>query len=142
MANHGRRGRTDKPLSKSEFIQAYARVVPDPYDEILQLTDSLMLTRDQVEALKAEQARYLPPRDSVLSAFADYLVSLGSDYSTKEAMRHQNDAMATVLDIGHVSIRRTLPLVLNKFQLRMLPFTAAELYDAPDDVKGMKIVGQ
>jgi hypothetical protein len=83
---------------------------------------------------------YSARRDSILTSLATDLANLGDTFSARDAARRQDEALAALWDAGHVAIRRELPLILNRFQLRMLPYWANQLYVAPDEVKGSSLI--
>jgi hypothetical protein len=132
----GRDGVPGKRLNAESIKRRYAMITPDPYTGIMEETDSLMLSPRQTDALQDAGDLYRARRDTILTAMAEYLAALGDRFDARDAVRHQNDALAAVWDIGHESIRRTLPNVLTPLQLRMLPWPANRLYAAPEDVKG------
>jgi hypothetical protein len=132
----GRDGVPGKRLNAESIKRRYAVITPDPYTGIMEETDSLMLSPRQTDALQDAGDLYRARRDTILTAMAEYLAALGDRFDARDAVRHQNDALAAVWDIGHESIRRTLPNVLTPLQLRMLPWPANRLYAAPEDVKG------
>ena len=136
LLNPGRAGFPGKRLDASSIKRRYTVITPDPYREIVSESDSLMLSREQLEALEDFGTTYRARRDTILTTLAAYLASLGDHFSARDAARRQNDALAAVWDLGHESIRRTLPHLLNAVQLRMLPWPANRLYAAPDDVRG------
>ena len=134
-----RRGRHGFPGPRFTAIQIkrnYDRIIPDPYREILAESDSLLLNRIQVDSLRSAEKSYMSARDSVFLEFATYLANQGDDYDIKEATRRQLAALEATTELGHVSIRRVLPTILDKLQLRMLPYPANRLLAAPDDVHG------
>lgn len=133
----GRDGYPGARLPALMIKLAYSRIIFDPYRAILEQSDSLMLTRAQVDSLHAAQRVYLAERDSVLSALASYLAGLGDKYDAGEALRRQRETLDRATEIGHMSIRHALPGLLDPLQLRMLPFPANRLYAAPDNVHGM-----
>jgi len=104
-------------------------------------SDSLLLNRVQVDSLRSAQASYLAQRDSVFLQLATYLANQGDDYDIKEATKRQRDAIEGAAELSHVSVRRVLPTILDKLQLRMLPYPANRLYAAPDDVHGTAAFG-
>jgi hypothetical protein len=136
----GRNGFPGTRLTAAAIKHRYSIMIQDPYKAILEESDSLMLSRDQTDALDNAGDAYSAQRDTILNSLADYLAGLGDQFSSREAARRQNDALAAVLDLGHDSIRRTLPTILNRFQLRMLPWPASRLYAAPPDVKGVALM--
>ncbi|HXF23040.1 MAG TPA: carboxypeptidase-like regulatory domain-containing protein [Gemmatimonadaceae bacterium] len=132
----GRHGFPGPRLTPGEIKRNYDRILPDPYRGILAESDSLLLTRTQVDSLRSAQRSYMAARDTVLLAFATYLANQGDDYDIKEATRRQLAAFEATTELGHVSVRRVLPTILDKLQLRMLPYPANRLLAAPDDVHG------
>ncbi len=132
----GRHGFPGPRLTAAQIKRNYDRVIPDPYREILAESDSLLLNRVQVDSLRSAERSYMAARDSVFLEFATYLASQGDDYNIKEATKRQLAAFDLTTELGHVSIRRVLPSILDKLQLRMLPYPANRLLAAPDDVHG------
>jgi hypothetical protein len=83
----GRAGRPGARLTVPELKQRYERNVGDPYAAVLQLTDSLLLSRAQVEALQQAQARYRRTMDSVWLDLATEFAALGDRYDVAAAVR-------------------------------------------------------
>jgi hypothetical protein len=54
----GRAGRPGVKLPASEFIRRYQRTVPDPYGELLQQGDSLLLSDVQIKQIEVTRAAY------------------------------------------------------------------------------------
>lgn len=138
----GRAGFPGQRLTASAIKRSYDRITPDPYSGILDQSDSLMLSLTQIEALQQAQRRYLAERDVALNSLASYLAGLADQYSVKEALQQQHEALDTVWELGHVGIKHTLPAILSRIQLRMLPYPASLLYTTPNAIKGMKILSQ
>ncbi len=134
----GRHGFPGPRLTPAQIKRNYDRIIQDPYREILAESDSLLLNRAQVDSLRSAETSYMAARDSVLLEFATYLANQGDDYNIKEATKRQLAAFEAAAELGHVSIRRVLPTILDKLQLRMLPYPANRLLAAPDDVHGQK----
>lgn len=132
----GRNGFPGPRLPAATIKRTYDRILPDPYRSILEESDSLMLTRAQVDSLKHAQLAYRAARDSVTLDFATYLAGLGDTFDAGAAVKRQRAAMDSVTEIGHVSIRRVLPTILDRVQLRMLPYPANRMLAAPDNVHG------
>jgi len=137
----GRRGFPGPRLTVAQIRRNYDRIIQDPYREILAESDSLLLNRVQVDSLRSAQAAYLAQRDSVFLQLATYLANEGDDYDIKEATQRQHDAIEESAELSHISVRRVLPTILDKLQLRMLPYPANRLYAAPDDVHGTAAFG-
>ncbi len=136
----GRNGFPGQRVQAAAIRRSYARTAPDAYDVILAESDSLMLSTKQQEALQNAARDYQTKRDAILDSLATYLAGLGDRYSEADALRRQHEALDSIWELGHVELKRTLPAILSRMQLRMLPFPAGLLYATPDDVKGLKIL--
>ncbi len=135
----GRAGRPGPRLSAAELKRRYARNVPNPYARILQETDSLLLTRDQVEAIQRVQTTYVQRMDSLWTSLADYLAGLGDQFNSAEALKRQESATDDAWELSRADIQRTLPTILSPVQLQLLPFPADLLYKSKDKLVGIRI---
>ncbi|MEO6778774.1 MAG: hypothetical protein ABI194_04905, partial [Gemmatimonadaceae bacterium] len=123
----GRGGRSGPKLSVKELERRYARNVPDPYKEIMEESDSLLLTRDQADALQKADTAYRVRIDSVWSALSEYLAALPDNFDSAEALKRQEAAIDGAWEISKVEIQRTLPAILSPVQLKLLPWISAYL---------------
>jgi hypothetical protein len=131
----GRNGRKGPRLSVAELKRRYARNVPDPYASILEESDSLLLSRDQAEALQKADTAYRQHIDSVWTALSEYLASLGDDYDPTEALKKQEAAVDEGWEISRLDVQRTLPKILSPIQLKLLPGIPALLYKAKEKIQ-------
>lgn len=130
----GRGGYPGKRLTAEELERRYARNVPDPYAEILQQSDSLLLSRDEVDSLRAIDARYKQHQDSIWTDLSRYLASLGDRYDAKAALKRQETAIDAAWEYARTDLQAELPHVLSPIQLGMLPRMAGMLYRAKQPV--------
>ncbi|HVZ78443.1 MAG TPA: carboxypeptidase-like regulatory domain-containing protein [Gemmatimonadaceae bacterium] len=130
----GRAGRPGHRLTAAELKARYERNVPDPYNGILQESDSLLLTREQVESLQQAQAAYRVRMDSLWTALADYMASLPDDYDAAAALKRSEDATDAGWELSRQDLQKTLRAILTPVQLAILPFPAKLLYDAKEPV--------
>jgi hypothetical protein len=131
----GRGGRAGPKLSAAELKRRYARDIPDPYKGILQETDSLLLTRDQVEALQRVDVGYSQRADSLWTSLADYLAALGDNFNSAEALKRQEAATDDAWELTRLDLQKTLPAILSPVQLQLLPsFPAGMLFRAKEKV--------
>lgn len=130
----GRGGRKGPKLSAKELVRRYSRNVPDPYANIIQESDSLLITRDQEEALQKADTAYLQRVDSVWQALGAYLASLPDDFNSADALKHQEAAVDAGWEIARLDVQRTLPKILSPIQLRMLPGFADMLMKAKEKI--------
>jgi hypothetical protein len=138
----GRNGHSGQRLSAATIRRRYDMIMPDPFRAIIEESDSLMLSRNQVDALTEAGDKYDALREPILAELSEYLGGLGDHYSSHEILRKQNDAFAAVWDLGHSWIRQTLPGILNRFQLKMLPWPASQFYTEPASVTGKDILSR
>jgi hypothetical protein len=126
----GRSGHAGPRLSAEDIRKRYARNTPDPYRAILQQTDSLLLTRAQVEALQAARVALLSKTDATWSGLAEYLAALGDDYDLRTTIQRQTRVADAVYEAIRIDVQAALPKILTPIQLRLLPTLAADFYDA------------
>jgi len=126
---NGRNGFPGPRLDSATLVRRYSRQMQDMYGEILELSDSLLLTREQLGALQTRQTALTARTDSAWGAFASYLVILGDSYDAKIALARQADATKAVWTIVWRE-SKTLEQVLNPAQIKLLPWPASYLRTA------------
>jgi hypothetical protein len=131
----GRAGHKGPRLSAKELERRYARNVPDPYADILEQSDSLLLTREQSEALTKADTAYRQRIDSVWSSLSEYLASLGDHFDSADALKRQEAAVAAGWEVSRVDVQRTLPRILSPIQLKLLPWVPALLLKSNEKVQ-------
>lgn len=131
----GRGNRPGPRLTAEEVKQRIARNVPDPYAGILEESDSLLLTAEQMQAIKAAQAAYLAGVDSIWTPVTVYLAGLGANFSAKDAAERQEQATDSVWEYTRLDLQRTLPAILSPIQLTLLPGNTRYLYTSKKRVR-------
>lgn len=121
------RDRAGPKLNAADIQQRYARNVPDLYTSLLDVSDSLLLSRDQVEALRVSQVDYRRRVDSIWADLANYLAALPNDFDVTAALARQEHATDEVWEISRQEAQR-LPSILSAVQLRVAPWPANILY--------------
>jgi hypothetical protein len=121
------RGRSGSKLSVEDLKRRYARNIPDPYKDILDESDSLLLTRSQSDAIEAADSAYKVRVDSVWTDVSEYLAALPKDFDSKDALKHQEAAVDSAWELTKLDVQRTLPKILSPIQLRLLPWIPAFL---------------
>ena len=92
----------------------------DIYKLMLRFSDSLALSRDQVEKVQARQKMMLGRADSLYRELATYLVGLPADFSAKEAAKRVGDADADIWKMIYAEAP-FLKELLTPGQIRLLP---------------------
>ncbi|MEO7041061.1 MAG: carboxypeptidase-like regulatory domain-containing protein, partial [Gemmatimonadaceae bacterium] len=105
----GRGGRKGPKLSVKELTRRYARNVPNPYTDILEQSDSLLLTRDQADALTKADTAYRQRIDSVWTTLSEYLSALPDDFDSADALQHQENAVESAWELTRNDLNKTLP---------------------------------
>jgi hypothetical protein len=111
-------------------MQRVQRNVPDPYGELLQQTDSLLLTGDQVKRLQAARTTYRARIDSLWTDLAKYLSDLPSAYDFDAASKRMDDVVDRAWELSRVDVRTTYKEILAPEQLAILPGWSHQLYYA------------
>ncbi len=133
--NPGRAGHKGPKLSAHELARRYARNVPDPYSQILQQSDSLLLTPDQSDALQKADSVYRQRMDSLWNSLGEEFAALGDEYNSAEALKRQEAAVDEGWEISRLDVQQTLPRILSPIQIRLLPWEAALLFKAKQKVQ-------
>ena len=108
-------------LRDSAALQArYAGSVPDAFDALLSLSDSLLLTPEQIGALRLAQTRYRERISVVWASLAGYLRALPDGFDTRAALARQEVALTEAWETARVHIRG-LDSILSPLQLQLAP---------------------
>lgn len=131
----GRGGRGGVKADAIELKRRYDRNVPDLYQMVLQQTDSLLLSRDQVESLQRARATYRARLDSVWTGLAQTLADLPDDYDSRAAYRTASGTIDEAWELTRLELKRTLPEILNRVQIQLLPGVVRSLVQSTAPVR-------
>jgi len=131
----GRSGRKGPKLSVKELVRRYSRNVPDPYQNIMEESDSLLLTPAQSTALAKADTSYMARADTIWQSLGEYLFTLPDDFNSADALKHQEDKVQAVWDLARDDVKETLPKILSPIQMKLLPWLPALLMKATGPVK-------
>jgi hypothetical protein len=102
----------------------------DVYAVILQMADSMALSRSQIDSLQEHSAALRSEADSVYSGLATYLTSLPDNYDEEAALRTvtvANDEMWRII----FSQKELLLTLLSPGQVRLLPPAVFQMLTVP-----------
>ncbi len=122
------RGKPGKKLGVADLKKRYSRNVNDPYRGILAESDSLLLTREQGDSIRAAQKRTALSADSLWTTMADKLVLLPDNFDSKAALAIQESAIDDAWELYRMSVKNTLGRILSPLQLSMLPWDSRNLW--------------
>jgi hypothetical protein len=115
------RSRPGTKLGVADLKKRYQAAVPNPYPQVIQFADSLLLSRDQVEALQRVMAEYNKKVDSSWTDLATYLADLPNSYDHSEAVKRQETTIGNVWEMSRLHVQENLRKILSPLQLTMLP---------------------
>jgi hypothetical protein len=138
MLRRGRNGNPGPRLDSAGIVRRYCGNLPDWYNDIIQQADSLLLTRDQVDALRAARASYLERLRAHWGRFAAHLASTPGTYDTKALAKEQSDVTDEAWDIARDDAQATLPKILTPVQLKILPGNSRFIYESKQPIRGVR----
>jgi hypothetical protein len=138
ILNPGRRGNAGKKLAEDDILKRYCGNLPNWYNEILQQTDSLLLTRDQVEAIRGAQAEYATKITTHWRAWSREMASIPDRFNSSDLVKRQNEVINAGWEIARQEAHKTLPLILTPLQLTMLPGNSRTLFTAKEPLTGIR----
>jgi hypothetical protein len=114
------RSRPGTKLGVADLKRRYATSVPNPYPGVLQLADSLLLSRDQFEAVQRISADYNKKVDSAWTDLATYLAALPTSFDRAEALQRQEATVGDVWEMTRLHVQENLRTVLTPLQLTLV----------------------
>jgi hypothetical protein len=126
-------------LTVDQLKRGYARILPDPYRQLLAFTDSLLLSAQQVELLQAAQARYLAHMDTVWTGLSVSFANLPNDYDASAALGVQERTIDDAAAFTRLDVRRVFDAVLTPIQRRMLPSVPRNYYGDRLSLRSLRI---
>ena len=134
VLNRGRAGRPGARLSADSIRGRFARNVPSLYAAIIDEADSLLLSRTQIDSLRAGHERWERKVDAIWTRLANALAALSDDYDVRTATQMTEDAT----DAAWESSREEVPTIrgiLSPLQLSLAPGNVQYLANAKGKVK-------
>jgi hypothetical protein len=138
MLRTGRNGNPGAKLDSAGIVRRFCGNLPDWYNEIVQQTDSLLLTRDQVEALRAARTQYMRRVMAHWGEFASFLAAVPDRYDAKTLAARQKKATDDAWEIARQEAHAALPKILTSAQLNLLPGNASMLFNARQPLVGVR----
>ena len=130
----GRAGRAGPKITAADLYRRFSRTVPDPYAELLQQSDSLLLSDAEVTALQSADRQYRPRVDAMWNDLAAYLAALPDHFDFDAASRRVDDVTDDAWELTRLDIQRQLSAILAPAQQALLGGWAGQLFRARDRV--------
>ncbi|MGE5099003.1 MAG: hypothetical protein ACM3SX_03370 [Deltaproteobacteria bacterium] len=138
MLRAGRNGNPGPKLDSAGIVRRYCGNLPDWYGEILQQADSLLLTREQVDALQAAKTAYIARVREHWGRFAAHLAAIPDTYDVQDLVKQQSDASNVAWDIARDEAQTTLPKILTPVQLKILPGNSRFIFESKDPIRNVR----
>ena len=133
------RSRPGTKLAAADLKKRYQPAVPNPYPAVLQLTDSLLLSRDQVEGIQRVMAEYNKKVDSAWTGLATYLADLPNSFDRSAAVKRQEQTIGEVWEMTRLHLQENIRRLLSPVQLTMLPQWAGVFNTTTRPMTGVRI---
>jgi len=128
----GRAGRPGNRITAADLYRRFARTVPDPYAELLQQADSLLLSDAETEQLRSVDKQYRTRVDALWNTLTEYLASLPEQYDFDAAARRTDQTTDDVWEITRLDVQQQLGRILAPAQQALLSGWAGQLFRARD----------
>lgn len=125
-----RRGETLVAQTPEDLYRRYRCTVVDPFRAVLLESDSLLLSRDQVEALQRADTVYRRGVDSLWRDLADDIARSGARVNFRAALAAQERTTSAVWEQSRLAALDQVPRILTPAQLRVAPTIVARLIRA------------
>jgi hypothetical protein len=116
-------------LTADSIRKRLARNVPSLYGMILRESDSLFLSRGQIEALQDADAKWKTKADSAWGVLAMWLAALPRVYDAKEAERRTEETTDAVWNLAR-NEGPTIRMIITPAQLKLAPTTVTYVITA------------
>jgi hypothetical protein len=131
----GRNGHPGARLTKDELVSRLRRTVPDPYTTLLvDQSDSLLLTNDQVARIRQLAAARTIKMDSIFFALSTWMADLSDSFDESVVVKRSDDAQLAAMELTRLEVREKLPRVLVPEQLALLSGITRFYYNATQPV--------
>lgn len=128
----GRAGHDGQRITSDDLVRRLQTTVPDPFAELLQQSDSLLLSDVQVRALQAVDARFRAHVDGTWRSLGDYLAALPDRFDFASAARRTDDTTDELWEYGRTEVQQQLAEILTPVQMAMLSGWAGQMFRARD----------
>ncbi|MEO7217986.1 MAG: carboxypeptidase-like regulatory domain-containing protein [Gemmatimonadaceae bacterium] len=130
----GRRGHSGRKMDADQIAARYERTVPNLFADLVEASDSLLLSPPQLKALQDADDTYLAGVRPEWRALANYLAGLPDDYSTNKALDRITETTARVWVITQRDAQQ-IRTILNPLQLRLAPGIVTYVLNAKGPIK-------
>ncbi|MEP6621853.1 MAG: carboxypeptidase-like regulatory domain-containing protein [bacterium] len=126
VLNRGRAGHPGGRLTADSIRARFSRNVPNLYTQIIEESDSLLLSREQVDSLRVGSARWIARSNTLWLELGEKLAAMSDDYDVKLATQMTEDATDAAWELARreaIGIKE----ILSPLQMSMAPGTVQYL---------------
>jgi hypothetical protein len=120
VLNRGRAGHAGARLTADSIRARFSRNVPNLYLEIIDESDSLLLSREQVDSLRAASARYVVKSNALWLELGTKLAAMDDNYDVKAATQLTEDATDAAWELARKEVAG-IKEILSPLQMSMTP---------------------
>ncbi|HUP88290.1 MAG TPA: hypothetical protein VM100_03020, partial [Longimicrobiales bacterium] len=106
-------------INADSMFGRYRRNVIDVYEEVMQESDSLLLSKEQIAEMKAMQKPYQAKVDSLWHDLTNYLANLPKEFNSVEALKRQEDAIDAAWEMARLEGANVVK-ILSPLQMQLL----------------------
>jgi hypothetical protein len=129
VLNRGRAGHPGARLTADSIRGRFSRNVPNIYTQIIEESDSLLLSRAQVDSLQAASARYVVKSNALWLALGTSLAVMEDAYDVKAATQMTEDATDAAWELARREVV-AIKEILSPLQISMAPWMIQYLANA------------
>ena len=134
VLNRGRAGHVGARLTADSIRARFSRNVPNVYTDIIEESDSLLLSREQVDSLRAASARYVVKSNALWLELGTKLAAMGDTYDVKAATQITEDATDAAWELARQEVL-VIKAILSPLQMSMAPGTIQYLANATGKIR-------
>lgn len=130
-------GRTKRGMRATpvELKRRFERNVPDMYRLVLQQSDSLLLSKEQIESLTRAQREQNARVADVWTELATRLADLPADFDARDAAKRLDATVDQVWTMTRDELQRTLKAILTPVQMALIPGPVKGLIESTGPVR-------
>ena len=134
VLNRGRAGHAGARLTADSIRGRFSRNVPNLYTDIIEESDSLLLSREQVDSLRAASARHVLKSNTLWLELGTKLAAMGDTYDVRAATQLTEEATDAAWELARREVL-VIKEILSPLQMSMAPGTIQYLAKATGKIR-------
>ncbi len=131
----GRNGGSGIRVTEEKLFWRYRTNVTSPYQDVLDLSDSLFLTTTQSRGLLEAHESWTTRADSVWHVLAKRFAEMPADFDADLALKIQENTKADVLEMTRMDLKAKLGGILTPMQVQLIPWWVRNWFESTKPIK-------